>query len=100
MNVRHQPTEVLSCPAPNIRASCRVCKGLDQARTHISLRSRYVRQRADDSRRSVVQCSVIDQWRVKCTSGAAFLEPFSSFFSLSTLCAGCESPGTDNDAGD
>jgi hypothetical protein len=30
MNFRHQPTEVLSCPAPNIRTSCRVSKGLGQ----------------------------------------------------------------------
>jgi hypothetical protein len=64
----------------------------------MSVRARYVRQRPDDSRRSVVQCSVIDQRRVTCTSAAAFSEPFYSFFSLSTLCAGCESPGTDNDA--
>jgi EAL domain-containing protein len=53
-------------------------------------RSRYVRQRPDDSRRSAVQCSVIDQRRVTCISVAAFSELFCSSCSLSTLCAGCE----------
>jgi hypothetical protein len=40
-----------------------------------------------------------DQCRVTCTSVAAFLELFCPFFSLSTLCAGCESAGTAANAG-
>jgi hypothetical protein len=38
----------------------------------MSVRSRYVRQRPDDSRRIGVQCSVMDQRRVTCTSVAVY----------------------------
>jgi hypothetical protein len=64
----------------------------------MSVRSPCVRQRPDESHRSVVQCSAMDQRRVKCISVAAFLELFCSFSSLSTLCAGCESTGTNVDS--
>jgi len=57
-----------------------------------------VRQRPDDARRSAVEYSLTNQRRVTCTS-VAFLEPFWSLLSLSTLCAGCEVPGTNDDAG-
>jgi PAS domain-containing protein len=80
--------------APNIRTSCREERTWTRAWTHMSVRSAYVRQRADESRRSVVQCSVTDQRRVKCISVAASLELFCSFSSLSTLCGGSESTGT------
>jgi hypothetical protein len=64
----------------------------------MSVRSPYVRQRPDESRRSVIQCGMLDQRRVKCISVAAFLELFCSSFSLSTLCAECESTGTNVDS--
>jgi hypothetical protein len=73
--------------------------GSDRAWQHASIRPGYVRQRADDGPLSVVQCSVMDQRRITCIS-AAFLEPFWSSLSLSTLCAGCELLGTDDGAGD
>jgi hypothetical protein len=96
MNFWQRPTAVFSCSAPNILASCQVSKGLD---AYVSLLT-VCAAAPDDSRRSGVQCSVINQRRVTCTSVAAFLEPFFFYFSVSTLVAGCESPGTDNNAGD
>jgi hypothetical protein len=50
----------------------------------------YVRQRPDDSRRAIVQYSLIDQRRIPCTSVAAFLEPFWFFFSLFGSYAECD----------
>jgi hypothetical protein len=67
-------------PTSSDSVACSDASDLSEVRgvsiTACSTRSMYVRHRPDDSRRAIVQYSLIHQRRVTCTSVAAFLEPF------------------------